>query len=188
MAVNAIIWVLRHLIHPNDEVVNANIASFYLEHVNSEALPKGTLLSMEAITSIVNKAINVGTDLASLPLYEIAEHIQRTFKLNTIKGQSAFLCSFFDKINAFTIDHPSDIEGFLNEWDNHLYKQAIYIDGEDGIRMLTIHTSKGLEFDHVIFPFCNWDMKVKGDIWCTPKENHSANYPSFLFHSQKTNV
>ena len=177
VAVNAIIWVLRHLIHPNDEVVNANIASFYLEHVNSEALPKDALLSMEAITSIVNKAINVGTDLTSLPLYEIAEHIQRTFKLNTIKGQSAFLCSFFDKINAFTIDHPSDIEGFLNEWDNHLYKQAIYIDGEDGIRMLTIHTSKGLEFDHVIFPFCNWDMKVKGDIWCTPKEEPFSQLP-----------
>lgn len=177
IAVNAIIWVLRYLIHPNDEVVKANIASFYLEHVNSEAVPKGKLLTLETITLIVDKALNVGTDLSSLPLYDIAEHIQRAFKLNTIKGQSAFLCSFFDKINAFTIDHPSDIEGFLNEWDNHLFKQAIYIDGEDGIRMLTIHTSKGLEFDHVIFPFCNWDMKVKGDIWCTPKEEPFNQLP-----------
>lgn len=177
IAVNAIIWVLRYLIHPNDEVVKANIASFYLEHVNSEALPKGKLLTLETITLIVDKALNVGTDLSSLPLYDIAEHIQRAFKLNTIKGQSAFLCSFFDKINAFTIDHPSDIEGFINEWDNHLFKQAIYIDGEDGIRMLTIHTSKGLEFDHVIFPFCNWDMKVKGDIWCSPKEEPFNQLP-----------
>lgn len=177
IAVNAIIWVLRYLMHPNDEVVKANIASFYLEYVNNEALHKGELLTLEAITLIVDKALNVGTDLSSLPLYDIAEHIQRAFKLNTIKGQSAFLCSFFDKINAFTIDHPSDIEGFLNEWDNHLFKQAIYIDGEDGIRMLTIHTSKGLEFDHVIFPFCNWDMKVKGDIWCTPKEEPFNQLP-----------
>ena len=177
IAVNAIIWVLRYLMHPNDEVVKANIASFYLEYVNNEALHKGELLTLEAITLIVDKALNVGTDLSSLPLYDIAEHIQRAFKLNTIKGPSAFLCSFFDKINAFTIDHPSDIEGFLNEWDNHLFKQAIYIDGEDGIRMLTIHTSKGLEFDHVIFPFCNWDMKVKGDIWCTPKEEPFNQLP-----------
>lgn len=169
IAINAIIWVMRYLLHPDDEIALSSIAAFYIQHVDKDALGTDALLTVDEARRIVEEHLTERVDLATLPLFDIAEYVQRTFRLNDLKGQSSFLCSFFDKITAYTVEHPSDIEGFLEEWDSVLHKKSIFIDGEDGIRMLTIHSSKGLEFDHVIFPFCDWDMKVQGDIWCMPQ-------------------
>ena len=40
----------------------------------------------------------------------------------------------------------------------------------DGIRLLSIHKSKGLEFHSVIIPFCDWKLEMPDTLWCKPKE------------------
>ena len=41
---------------------------------------------------------------------------------------------------------------------------------QDGIRIISIHKSKGLEFDNVIIPFCDWANELGGNqLWCSPK-------------------
>ena len=42
----------------------------------------------------------------------------------------------------------------------------------DGIRILSIHKSKGLEFHTVFLPFCDWKLENERSsyIWCTPPE------------------
>ena len=39
-----------------------------------------------------------------------------------------------------------------------------------GITLLTVHAAKGLEFDHVIMPYCDWQLEKANTIWCTPQE------------------
>ena len=42
-------------------------------------------------------------------------------------------------------------------------------ENQDAIRLLTIHKSKGLEFDAVIIPFCDWPLCKSGKtLWCRP--------------------
>jgi ATP-dependent exoDNAse (exonuclease V) beta subunit len=42
-------------------------------------------------------------------------------------------------------------------------------DNQDAIRLITIHKSKGLEFDALIIPFCNWPLCKSGKtLWCRP--------------------
>ena len=60
------------------------------------------------------------------------------------------MCAFFDVINKFAIDNPSDIEGFLEQWDNSYCDLTIQTDDADGIQLLSIHKSKGLEYDNVL--------------------------------------
>ena len=37
------------------------------------------------------------------------------------------------------------------------------------MRIISIHKSKGLEFDHVLCPFCDWQLEKSGNIlWCKP--------------------
>src|SRR3712207_9386204 len=45
---------------------------------------------------------------------------------------------------------------------------ALPICEHNGIRLITIHKSKGLEFDHVIMPFCDWQLEKQSLIWCRP--------------------
>ena len=111
--------------------------------------------------------------LLETPLYDLVERIFQEMKMGEIdemKQQSAYVCAFYDKLNAFLVDNSSDIESFLQEWDNELHKKSIHSDSEDGIRMLTIHKSKGLEYDTVIMPYCDWKLEKGNTIWCTPQE------------------
>ena len=44
----------------------------------------------------------------------------------------------------------------------------------DGIRILSIHKSKGLEFHTVLIPFCDWKLENETNnqlIWCSPSES-----------------
>ena len=43
----------------------------------------------------------------------------------------------------------------------------------DGIRILSIHKSKGLEFPTILIPFCDWKLENEraSYIWCSPQES-----------------
>ena len=182
IAVNAIVWSLRLLLHPTDEIMQANVACFYDKYVaaldggdtvTANATNATVTANAKAITSAkasetANRLLFGDTDLSALPLFELAEHLQRLYRIDRIEGQSAFVCAFFDVINKFAIDNPSDIEGFLEQWDNSYCEQTIQTDDADGIQLLSIHKSKGLEYDNVIVPFCDWKMSLPGLIWCQP--------------------
>ena len=193
IAVNAIIWTLRLILHPTDEIMQANVALFYTKYVksgatadtatacatdatggNGQPLPAITKDTASAVTTALLES-NAG--LETMPLFDIVERLQRIYRLNDIEGQSAFLCTFFDVINKFAIDNPSDIEGFLEQWDNNYCQISIQTEDADGINMLTIHKSKGLEFDNVIVPFCDWKLSRSGLLWCKPKESPFDRLP-----------
>lgn len=167
IAVNAIVWTLRLLLHPTDEIMQANVACFYDKYVLGEN-DGYTAITSAAASDTTERLLFEATDLSALPLFELAEHLQRLYRLDEIEGQSAFVCAFFDVINKFAIDNPSDIEGFLEQWDNSYCELTIQTDDADGIQLMSIHKSKGLEYDNVIVPFCDWKMSLPGLIWCQP--------------------
>ena len=50
--------------------------------------------------------------------------------------------------------------------------KTIQSDVTEGVRIISIHKSKGLEFDYVICPFCDWQLEKQSDniLWCQPEE------------------
>ena len=68
--------------------------------------------------------------------------------------------------------------GFLREWDENLHSRTIQTDDIDGLRIISIHKSKGLEFDNVIIPFCDWKLELYGNnIWCHPAVEPFSQLP-----------
>ena len=116
--------------------------------------------------------INHFEELLNLSLYELTERLYTIFGLNRLKGQSAYLCAFYDQLISFTTENSTGIDAFVTEWEENLCAKTIQSDEIDGIRLISIHKSKGLEFDHVIIPFCDWQLeKSQGNIlWCQPDE------------------
>lgn len=168
IAVNVIIWTLKLLLHPDDEIMQANIACFHA-HYLSRQQSGSTFINVAWARSLTSRLLLSDSQLTSMPLFEMVEHIQRMFHLCDIEGQSAFLCAFFDQINKYATDNPSDIEGFIEQWDSTICSKTIQADDVEGIRILTIHKSKGLEFDNVIIPYCDWKLSTPDTIWCEPK-------------------
>ncbi len=165
LSVNIIVNALQLLIRPDDQLARA-----YLIKIAGCTLPEDT----EA--------------LLRLPLYELVEQLFIHFQLNRFDDQSAYVCAFYDHLADFTADNGSDIDSFLCEWDDNLCSKTIQSDELSGIRLISIHKSKGLEFDNVICPFCDWQLEKQNDnvLWCRPTEAPFSDLPLVpIDYSQK---
>lgn len=146
-AVNTIISSLRFIANPADKIEQA-----FLEKVG--------------IADIIERDRD---NLLGMPLYNQVQHIYGILGKSHVQHQSAYLLDFFDRLSAFLADSMPDINDFLDEWDNNLHEKTIQSNEANGIRLITIHKSKGLEFDHVILPACDWALEKTGTtLWCTP--------------------
>ena len=165
-AVQTLVTALHYLMHPNDDIARATLLKYALTYLDSEEL--------------VNQLTSNRQEYLEIPLLDLTERLFTELRLGEVedmKAQSAYVCAFYDKLNAFLADNSSDIEAFLQEWDANLHGKSIHCDGTDGIRLLTIHKSKGLEYDHVIMPYCDWQLEKSNTIWCTPQEEPYNELP-----------
>ncbi len=143
-------------------------------------------------------------DLRSMPLYELVERLYRIFALDRLEFQSAYICTFFDYLTDYLSEasvvplrkHSArggttsqdvfernytgleQLKAFLNEWDETLCGKTIQSDEITGIRLISIHKSKGLEFPHVIIPFCDWSLEHPGILWAAPSQTEDMTFLS----------
>ena len=105
-------------------------------------------------------------------LTEQVEEIYRIFQLNQFKNQDAYLLFFNDIVDHFCEENLTDLDTFLKAWDDKLCEKTIPNGASDGVRIMTIHKSKGLEFHSVIIPFYSWSITPKENVvmWCIPEE------------------
>lgn len=106
----------------------------------------------------------------SMPLYELTENIiheilcddEGRFRYDDIP----FVNCFVDSLRNYVDAYGSDIKAFITYWNDELRSKAIPASGNEGIRIMTIHSSKGLESKHLFIPFCNWPLCTTGDtLW-----------------------
>jgi len=109
--------------------------------------------------------------LQRMPLHELVEELYRIFRLNRIPAQDSYLYAFMDGLGEHMMRGPSDIASFLAHWDDKLSQTSIPAgSGVNGIRIMSIHKSKGLEFHTVLIPFCDWKLLNERpmQVWCQP--------------------
>jgi ATP-dependent exoDNAse (exonuclease V) beta subunit len=99
-------------------------------------------------------------------LYEAVEIIVSKF-LNPAKS-NAYVQYFLDIVLERDVRNQAGISDFLNFWDKNSEKFSIPSpEGNNAVRIMTIHKSKGLEFPVVIFPFAEEDYSrsPKDKLW-----------------------
>lgn len=124
-------------------------------------------------------------NLQSMSLYELVMYIYKAFALqDAAKDQTAYFYTFLDYLLAYLQQNTSDIKGFLDYWDETLSKKTIPTGEQmDGIRISTIHKSKGLQYHTVMVPYCTGDMSKNATqladkfVWCKCKNNVPPIFP-----------
>ncbi len=173
-AVCLMIQALQLLLTPDDQLTKAAIVKTWLCTIQGQRLEASDyLVSGSDLDRLLPEAfIGHLKELLTLPLYELAEKIYTIFELHRLEGQGAYLCAFYDQLANYVNENTTDIQAFLTEWEESLCKKTIQSDETNGIRLISIHKSKGLEFDHVLIPFCDWPLEKNTDniIWCQPHE------------------
>ena len=146
----------------------------YMQRVKKADLPMDNIMRTDATTLLPQFLVEERQRLKQMPLYELVEELYRRLDLKVLTEQEAYHYAFLDAVQNYLKDNPNDLHSFLCEWDNVLCKQAIPSGKQEGIRVLTIHKSKGLEFHTVLLPHCDWDLeKDMGDtLWCEAEDGH----------------
>lgn len=170
-SVRILINALRWLTDNSDNVALAQLVWERESNIVKSGLPFDRLMAQGLKNALPQSFRDELESLRHLPLYELTEKLYTILELDRIAGQDQYVMTLFDTICQWLSRNPGEPSAFLQEWDDKLFKTPIPATDANGIRLLTIHKSKGLEFHTVIVPYCNWeviDTQHKERIWTNP--------------------
>jgi len=169
-AVQLLVSALRFIVHRDDVIARAFLAKAFSGRIDGQ-LPEAYAEHLD--------------ELARMPLYELAERLYAIFSTG-MEGHSAYLCAFFDKVAEYVGENNLGIDNFLCQWEENICSTTIQSPELNGVRIISIHKSKGLEFPNVIIPFCDWRLEHSDILWCRPTEEPFSQLPlAPIDYSQK---
>jgi ATP-dependent exoDNAse (exonuclease V) beta subunit len=177
--VQCVIHILRYLKNNNDLEAKANFL-YYLANNQQDALPVHDFI-FQGIEQKNEKEFQIWLSQFGLEfsfensrkksLYEATEII--ISKVIPMAKRNAYVQYFLDIVLERDIKNQAGISDFLTYWDKNGEKLSIPSpEGNDAVRIMTIHKSKGLEFPVVIFPFAEEDFSrsPKQKMWLNADE------------------
>lgn len=136
---------------------------------------------LENPESATNKLLNNNIllnkeSLDTTSLYDICESIIREDASPVVESEVPFVQAFMDMVIEYSSNYGLNVSGFLKWWDDKEDKPSISApEGQDAVRIMTIHKAKGLGCDAVILPFFEEPFKPSNNhipyIWCIPDKS-----------------
>lgn len=173
ISIRLIITALTVVAHPDDRLATACLVKDYQTYVLQSGLLESEMLVEDNLDKYLPDSFTKDREkLANKPLLDLIDTLYDIFSLRSVEGQTAYVCAFHDLLVKYLEDHTADIDELTKYWKETLSKQKVQSDDVDGVRILTIYKSKGLENEHVIVPFCDWQLEKGNTLWCQKPHPH----------------
>ncbi len=161
--------------------INAFIVSKQL--LNMEKQPMTGIHSAARLMALLNNnGYNFDLqEMKNLNALELAEYI--IYKSHLSNSINPFLFKLLDIIAAQSVHNGINTSQFLDYWEKKKSSFSITISkNKQAIQLLTIHSSKGLEFPVVLFPMVKiGEDKISRDyLWVEPTTNIKSLLPKAL--------
>ena len=108
-----------------------------------------------------------------LPLYEQVQAIVRLLLCDEqgmfLGDDLAYVNCFMDKLMNYVATEGANRQAFLQYWADMMHTDSISAPDSNAMRIMSIHSSKGLESKTLFIPFCNWavvDNTKHPNLWC----------------------
>ncbi len=197
-AVCMLIDALRYLSDPENKLVLSQLVLTYQRDIRKSDTSLHELLFPCDASMLPAGFVEKADQIRMLPLYEMLEELYLIFRMDSMQGQDAYLFTFFDHVIQYVQKHFSGTDAFIQYWEEKLCSQTIPGNSIEGIRILSIHKSKGLEFHTVLLPFCDWKLENETHtqlVWCAPKQppynqldlvpiNYSSSMAESIYHPE----
>lgn len=200
-SIKLVVALLKYLRNPQDNSLKALAVYEYYKYSNQLSAEE-TLQEYFSTRSNLPEEVQGSLErIGELPLYEMTEEVFGLFRKAMDDNEQIYIQSFLDMVLDFSTRYTSDLDAFLNWWDETGISKTIFTpDGQDAIRIMTIHKSKGLGFNVVLIPFCDWkiDHQLSTILWCHPQVepfdrlhlvpvNYSQNLKNTIFRDEYFN-
>lgn len=153
--VRVILDMLRCVVEPENKV-----ARFYLQYDYAISMGKSV---DEAICLASRNEVKIDEVESKDSLKEYVTAIIGTLDLYKNEAARPYVLAFEDKVYQYETKFAADIYSFLTWWDEVGNKGTVPLQAaSDAVQVMSIHASKGLEFDVVIIPFFDWERANKG--------------------------
>ena len=180
LAVCMLIDGLRYISEPTDRIACARLAVAYQKEILKKDVDYNTVLLNSVEDYLPAEFRLMLPEMSLMPLYELLEKLFVIFRMDMIEEQDAYLCAFYDAVTEYMQNNSSELTSFLTYWNETLYAKTIPSGEISGIRILSIHKSKGLEYHTVLLPFCDWKMEnetFNHMLWCKINEADADKEP-----------
>jgi len=160
---------------PSEQTEKANLAQLK----SSKDMGKDVLLALLFDSLEVQK-----DSFQNEPLYAKSRKIIALFFDPT--DQDQFLESFLENVHQYTSAKGEDTNQFI-DWLEEKNPSIETAENEDAVQIMTIHKSKGLEFNVVILHHCNWELgpTLQSRVWTNIVDGQS-NFNVQIYPSEKT--
>lgn len=179
--INFLISLIKYTVNPADEINKALLLNEYNLYItnNTENQDKWFNNISENIRLITSQEFS---DVVNLPLYEMTEHFINIFGLNSKEEEIPFILNFLDCIRNFSSKPISNPQNFIEWWNENSYKKNVSMNDEkEAVKVVTIHKSKGMQYEAVVIPYPNWGMfpSKENIIWCNCQKEPFNELPVF---------
>ena len=147
----------------NDPIENGKILEKCLSAPVQSSAADGSDTQAVNYDEILHHLLPSSGELTTL--VSIVEAIIAYFKSDAatsadVDNETAFLLAFQDAVLQFSaMRNGGSVREFLKYWDENKEKLTVASPTtSDAVNIMTIHKSKGLEFDCVVLPFANWQI------------------------------
>ena len=174
-AVLLVVAKLEFINNPENEILRSHIRLYEKilrekGEYSVESLDAGML--NEEPGKDIEELLNSLPELKGKPLFELTETLVRQLPEWIKDDQQPYLKELLNRVQEFINSESVNLADFIEWWDDKGHTSAIAIpEGQNAIKIMTVHKSKGLEFKVVIVPFCHWQLDRKSHdslIWCKP--------------------
>ena len=180
LAVCMLIDGLRYISEATDRIACARLAVAYQKEILKKNVDYNTVLLNSVEDYLPAEFRLMLPEMSLMPLYELLEKLFVIFRMDMIEEQDAYLCAFYDAVTEYMQNNSSELTSFLSYWNETLHAKTIPSGEISGIRILSIHKSKGLEYHTVLLPFCDWKMEnetFNHMLWCKINEADADKEP-----------
>ena len=108
------------------------------------------------------------TELQGIGIMEVYGELTNMIPREAYRREHPFIEALSDKLREFVQNGNASLSDFVELAERNEHKWTIEApDGQDAVMVMTIHKSKGLEFEAVLIPRFEWQL-AKGDteVWC----------------------
>jgi ATP-dependent exoDNAse (exonuclease V) beta subunit len=160
-AVSLIIRAMEYLSGNGGKLALASLRHLVAEQKQQPASYYHRFICKEDEELILPPLFSIQTEaLKKLPLPQLVSELIGLFDLHTNIFDAAYLLALQDMVGEWSRYGNDGIHSFLQYWEDEGSTKSLEAGANaNAIQVMTIHKSKGLDFNILLIPYLNWEMK-----------------------------